>query len=98
MRQGKPCQIAKQMVIAGLKWPPDVEAQVIMAKAMPRANAAPGFEGGGEEGRELVLLFLVGHGFFGFFLFVFSSFWFLLGWKNTTYLFGKYFQTQHFLD
>lgn len=36
--------MAKQMVIAGLKWPPDVEAQVIMAKAMPRANAAPGFE------------------------------------------------------
>lgn len=87
MRQGKPCQIAKQMVIAGLKWPPEVEAQVIMAKAMPRANAAPGFEGGGEEGRELVLFFFVGYGF-----------WFLLGWKNTTYLFGKYFQTQHFLD
>lgn len=72
MRQGKPCQIAKQMVIAGLKWPPDVEAQVIMAKAMPRANAAPGFEGGGEEGRELVLLFFfVGYGFFVSFCFFF---------------------------
>lgn len=41
--------MAKQMVIAGLKWPPDVEAQVIMAKAMPRANAAPGFYWRGEE-------------------------------------------------
>lgn len=45
--------MAKQMVIAGLKWPPEVEAQVIMAKAMPRANAAPGFEGG--EGVSLVI-------------------------------------------
>lgn len=90
MRQGKPCQIAKQMVIAGLKWPPDVEAQVIMAKAMPRANAAPGFWGE----KELVLLFSVGYGFFVFFFFFLDS----LGWKNTTYLFGKYFQTQHFLD
>lgn len=83
--------MAKQMVIAGLKCPPEVEAQVIMAKAMPRANAAPGFEGGGEEGRELVLLFSVGYGFF-------FSFWVSLGWKNTTYLSGRYFQTQHFLD
>lgn len=82
--------MAKQMVIAGLKWPPEVEAQVIMAKAMPRANAAPGFWGE----KELVLLFSVGYGCF----WIFFSFWFLLGWKNTTYLFGKYFQTQHFLD
>lgn len=33
--------MAKQSVIAGLKWPPDVEAQVMMAKAMPMANAQP---------------------------------------------------------
>lgn len=32
---------AKQMVIAGLKWPPDVGAQVIMAKAIPIAKAQP---------------------------------------------------------
>ena len=39
--QGKPCQIAKQMVMAGLKWPPDVGAQVIMANIMPKAKAHP---------------------------------------------------------
>lgn len=51
------------MVIAGLKWPPDVEAQVIMAKAMPRANAAPGFWGE----KELVLLFFGWMWIFSFF-------------------------------
>lgn len=72
--------MAKQMVIAGLKWPPDVEAQVIMAKAMPRANAAPGFEGGEKE---LVLLFSVGYGFF----WIFFPFWFLWdGRIQLTYL------------
>lgn len=73
--------MAKQMVIAGLKWPPDVEAQVIIAKAMPRANAAPGFEGGGDEKG-------------GFFLKRIEK-W---EWEYRTYQFGKYFQTQHFLD
>jgi hypothetical protein len=33
--------MAKQMVIAGLKWPPEVGAQVIIANAMPIANANP---------------------------------------------------------
>ena len=33
--------MAKQMVIAGLKCPPDVAPQVIMAKAIPRAKAHP---------------------------------------------------------
>lgn len=64
--------MAKQMVIAGLKWPPEVEAQVIMAKAMPRANAAPGFEGGEKE---LVLLFSVGYGFFWIFFFFLDFLW-----------------------
>lgn len=38
---GNPCQIAKHIVIAGLKCPPDVGAQVMIAKAIPRANAQP---------------------------------------------------------
>ena len=29
------------MVIAGLKWPPDVEAQVMIANAMPIAKPQP---------------------------------------------------------
>lgn len=33
--------MAKQRVIAGLKCPPEVEALVMMAKAIPRANAQP---------------------------------------------------------
>ncbi len=33
--------MAKQIVIAGLKWPPEVEAQVMMAKAMPMAKPQP---------------------------------------------------------
>lgn len=33
--------MAKQMVMAGLKCPPDVGAQVMMAKAMPMAKAHP---------------------------------------------------------
>ena len=41
MRHGKPCQIAKQSVIAGLKWPPETGAQVMMANAMPIAKAQP---------------------------------------------------------
>jgi hypothetical protein len=32
-----PDGMAKQMAIAGLKWPPDVGPQVMMAKAMPMA-------------------------------------------------------------
>lgn len=39
--RGKPCQMQRQIVTAGLKWQPEVGAQVIMAKAMPRANAKP---------------------------------------------------------
>ncbi len=33
--------MAKQMVIAGLKCPPEVGAQVMMAKAIPMAKAHP---------------------------------------------------------
>lgn len=33
--------MAKQMVTAGLKWPPETGAQVMMANAMPRAKAQP---------------------------------------------------------
>lgn len=40
-RHGNPFQMAKHMVMAGLKWPPDVGAQAIMAKAIPMANAKP---------------------------------------------------------
>ena len=36
-----PCHIAKQTVIAGLKCPPLVGAQVMMAKAIPIAKAQP---------------------------------------------------------
>jgi hypothetical protein len=36
-----PCQMAKQIVTAGLKWPPDVDAQVMIAKAIPKAYAQP---------------------------------------------------------
>jgi len=39
--QGNPCQTAKQIVIAGLKCPPEVAAQVIIANAMPIAYAHP---------------------------------------------------------
>ena len=41
MRHGKPCQIAKQSVIAGLKCPPETGAQVMMANAIPIAKAQP---------------------------------------------------------
>ena len=33
--------MAKQSVIAGLKWPPETGAQVMMAKEMPIAKAQP---------------------------------------------------------
>ena len=33
--------MAKQSVMAGLKCPPEVEAQVMMANAIPMANAQP---------------------------------------------------------
>lgn len=33
--------MAKQMVMAGLKWPPEVGAQVMMAKAIPMVKAHP---------------------------------------------------------
>lgn len=33
--------MAKQMVTAGLKWPPETGAQVMMANAMPMAKAQP---------------------------------------------------------
>ena len=33
--------MAKHIVMAGLKWPPDVGAQVMIAKAMPMAKAHP---------------------------------------------------------
>ena len=36
-----PCQIAKQIVIAGLKCPPDVGPQTMIAKAIPIAYAQP---------------------------------------------------------
>lgn len=32
-----PCHMAKHIVTAGLKWPPEVGAQVIIANAIPRA-------------------------------------------------------------
>lgn len=39
MNVRNPCHMARERVTAGLKWPPEVEAQVMMAKAMPKANA-----------------------------------------------------------
>ena len=33
--------LPKQMVMAGLKWPPDTGAQVMIAKAIPIAKAQP---------------------------------------------------------
>ena len=33
--------MAKAIVMAGLKWPPETEAQVMIANAMPMANAQP---------------------------------------------------------
>lgn len=38
---GNPCQSASAMVIAGLKCPPEVEAQVMMANEIPIAKAHP---------------------------------------------------------
>jgi hypothetical protein len=40
-RATNPCQIAKHSVMAGLKCPPLTGAHVMMAKAIPMANANP---------------------------------------------------------
>lgn len=36
---GKPCQMTKQTVMAGLKCPPETDAEVMMAKAIPKPKA-----------------------------------------------------------
>jgi len=52
--------MAKQIVMAGLKWPPETGAQVIIANAIPMAKAKPTWRillkngtGRGESGDEL---------------------------------------------
>ena len=38
---GKPLKTTKLMVTQGLKWPPDVAEQMVMASRMPNAYAKP---------------------------------------------------------
>lgn len=41
LRHGKPLQIARQNVTAGLKWPPETGANKMMASVIPTPKARP---------------------------------------------------------